>query len=155
MLKAGLISGGVMFLLVLFAASVVSPLCALCAPFLVGLLAGYLTGVFDKTPETVVNRGALAGAIAGGIGIAGQIGAAIINAAVMQNPNYQINKLFGLPAADATTVWIAQLVMAMCVGLLNVGLSAGLGAGGGAIWKGTAGKSQIQPPMAPPPSPSF
>ena len=149
MVKAGLISGAVMFLLVLFAAAVVSPLCALCAPLIVGLLAGYLTGTFEKTPGTVVNRGAIAGAIAGGIGIVGQIGAAIINAAVMQNPNNQINELFGLPPADAATVWLAQFGAAFCIGLLNVGLSAGLGAAGGAIWKGNAGKSQPQPPAEP------
>jgi hypothetical protein len=149
MLKAGLISGGVMFVLVLFSAAVISPLCALCVPFVVGLLAGYLTGVFEKTPATVVNRGALAGAIAGGVGVLAQIGAAIINAAIMQDPSRQINNLLGLPTADPATVWIAQLGMAMCVGLLNVGLSAGLGAGGGAIWKGSAGKVQIQPPAEP------
>jgi hypothetical protein len=133
----------------LIAASIISPLCALCVPLLSGLLAGYLTGTFEKLPETVVTRGALAGAIAGGIGIVGQIIASIINAAVMQNPEYQINRVLGLPSVDPVTMWAVQIGMAFCVGLINVGLTAGLGAGGGAIWKNTAGKPQ---PPAPTPT---
>lgn len=147
MLKAGLISGAVMFLFVLIAAAVISPLCALCVPLVAGLLAGYLTGTFEKIPETVVGRGAMAGAIAGGIGMLAQIIASIINAAVMQNPELQLNRVLGLPPVAPGTMWAAQIGMALCVGLLNIGLTAGLGAGGGAIWKGTAGKSQ---PPAPP-----
>ncbi len=150
MIKAGLIGGGVMFLFVLIAAASISPLCALCVPLLGGLLAGYLTGTFEKLPETVVTRGAIAGAIAGAIGIVGQFGAAVINAAVMQNPNNQVNQLLGLPPSDPATVWIAQLGMALCLGLVNVGLTAALGAGGGAIWKGSAGKSQPPAPIVPP-----
>lgn len=146
MLKAGLIAGGVMFLLTLIAA-IVSPLCALCVPLVSGLLAGYLTGTFEKLPDTAVTRGAMAGAIAGGIGIVGQIIASVINAAVMQNPQFQLNRALGLPASSPAMVWIGQIVMAFCVGLINVGLNAAFGAGGGAIWKGTAGKSQ--PPASP------
>ncbi|MCQ3938831.1 MAG: hypothetical protein DPW18_17565 [Chloroflexi bacterium] len=141
MIKAGLISGAAMFLFVLLAAAVVSPLCALCVPLITGLAAGYLTGVFEKDPLTAVERGAYAGAIAGGLGIVGQLIASIINALVLQNPEYQINDLLGLPTADPTTVWVSSIVMACCVGLINVGLTAALGAGGGAIWKNTAGKS--------------
>lgn len=141
MLKAGLISGAVMFLLVLLGASIISPLCAFCVPLFTGLGAGYLTGVFEKNTLTTVQRGAYAGAIAGALGIVGQMIASAINAAVMQNPNNQLNDVFGLPAADPATVWIAQIGVACCVGLINVGLTAALGAGGGAIWNNTAGKS--------------
>ena len=141
MLKAGLISGIAMFFIVLLAASVVSPLCAFCVPLLTGLAAGYLTGVFEKNPLTTVQRGAYAGAIAGGFGIFAQMIASVINSFVMQNPNFQINQSLGLPVADPATVWIAQIGVACCVGLVNVGLTAALGAGGGAIWNNTAGKS--------------
>ena len=141
MLKAGLISGAVMFLLVLLGASIVSPLCAFCVPLFTGLGAGYLTCVFEKNTLTTVQRGAYAGAIAGALGIVGQMVASVINAAVMQNPNNQLNDVLGLPAADPATVWIAQIGVACCVGLINVGLTAALGAGGGAIWNNTAGKS--------------
>ena len=145
MLKAGLIVGAAMFFLVLLAASVISPLCAFCVPLLTGLAAGYLTGVFEKNPLTTIQRGAYAGAIAGAFGIFGQVIASVINSFVMQNPNYQINQTLGLPAADPATVWIAQIAVACCVGLGNVGLTAALGAGGGAIWNNTAGKSMPPP----------
>ena len=148
MVKAGLIAGGVMFVAVLVAA-IISPLCALCVPLLSGLLAGYLTGVFEKAADTVVKRGAMAGAIAGGMAIVAQIIASIVNAAVMQNPNNQLNRVLGVPPTDATMIWILQIGMALCVGLINVGLTAGLGAGGGAIWKGTAGKPQPPAPVTP------
>lgn len=138
-----------MFLFVLLAAAVVSPLCALCVPLLTGLAAGYLTGVFEKSPLTTVQRGAYAGAIAGGLGIVGQFIASIINALVMQNPEYQINELLGLPPSDPTSVWIGSIAIACCVGLINVGLTAALGAGGGAIWNNTAGKSLPPSDMTP------
>jgi hypothetical protein len=141
MLKAGLIAGAAMFLFVLLSAAIVSPLCAFCVPLLTGLAAGYLNGVFEKDTMTVVQRGAYAGAIAGTFGIFGQMIASIFNAFVMQNPDNQVNNLLGLPIADPAMVWMTSLGMACCVGLINVGLSAGFGAGGGAIWKGTAGKS--------------
>ena len=141
MLKAGLIAGAVMFVFVLLSASVVSPLCALCVPLIAGLAAGYLNGVFEKDPVTVVQRGAYAGAIAGGFGIFGQMIASLINSFVMQNPEFQINQALGLPASDPATVWMAQIGIACCVGLVNVVLTAGFGAGGGAIWRNTAGKS--------------
>ena len=149
MIKAGLISGAAMFVLSLLAGVIVSPLCALCVPLITGLLAGYLTGVFEKLPETVVSRGAIAGAIAGGIGLVGQLVASVINAAVMQNPENQLNRVLGLPPVDAGTMWMVQIGLACVVGLINVGLTAGLGAGGGAIWKGTAGKSQPPAPIDP------
>ena len=148
MLKAGLIAGGVMFVFVLVAA-IFSPFCALCVPLLAGLGAGYLTGNFEKTPATTVQRGAYAGAIAGGLGILGQLIASVVNGLVLQNPNNQINELFGLPAVDPTTVWMSQLGVACCIGLVNVALTAALGAGGGAIWNNTAGKSTPPSDMTP------
>lgn len=142
MLKAGLISGAVMFLFVLIAAAGVSPFCAFCVPLITGLAAGYLNGVFEKDNITVIQRGAIAGAIAGAFGIVAQLGAGVINALFMQNPENQIvNEALGLPTVDPTTVWLSSLGMACFIGLVNIGLNAGLGAGGGAIWRSTAGKS--------------
>lgn len=144
MVKAGLISGAAMLLLVL-AAALVSPFCALCVPLIAGLAAGYMTGVFEKNPATAVQRGAAAGAIAGALGIVGQLIASVINAAVMQNPDNQINQMLGLPPADPMSVWTGAIAAACCIGLLNIGLTAALGAGGGAIWNNTAGKSAPGP----------
>jgi hypothetical protein len=142
MLKAGLIAGGVMFLFVLIGAAGVSPFCAFCVPLITGLGAGYLNGIFEKNSETAVQRGAYAGAIAGGLGLLAQMCASAINAFVLQNPQYQvINQSLDLPATDPGTVWMAQIGVGCCVGLVNLALNAGLGAGGGAIWKSTAGKN--------------
>lgn len=151
MLKAGLIAGGVGFILVLIGAAGVSPFCALCVPLVSGLLAGYMTGVFDKPAvEERTKRGASAGAIAGGLALVAGMIAAIINAFVLQNPDNQfINDLAGLPAASPATVWIGQIAINLCVGLFNVVLNAALGAGGIAIWSNTAGKNaSVEPPVS-------
>lgn len=142
MLKAGLIAGGVAFLLVLVGAAGLSPFCALCVPLISGLLAGYLTGVFERpaVPDRM-KRGASAGAIAGGLGLLAGMIAAVLNAFVLQNPELQPNRLLGLPESSPAMVWIGQLGINFCFGLLNVGLNAALGAGGVAIWSNTAGKS--------------
>lgn len=144
MFKAGLIIGVVMFLVVLLLAAGLSPLCAVCVPLFTGLGAGYLAGVFDKpfSSGQAAQRGAIAGAIAGGISLLAQMLAAVINAFVLQNPQFQITRFFGGQAIDPTTVWVGQIMMAVCVGLLNIGLTAAFGAGGGAIWFSTAGKNQ-------------
>ncbi len=149
MLKAGLISGAVMFFLVLLAAAVVSPFCALCVPLVGGLAAGYLTGTFEKDPLTTVKNGAIAGAIAGVGGILGSLLASVINAMVLQNPNNQFNELLGLPPSDPSQIWMGQLGAACCIGLINVALTAGFGAGGGAIWNGTSGKTTPPSDMTP------
>jgi len=86
-------------------------------------------------------------AIAGAVGILGQLIASVINAMVLQNPNNQINEMFGLPASGPSEIWATQIGVACCFGLINVALTAGFGAGGGAIWNNTAGKST--PPSAP------
>ncbi len=150
MLKAGLISGAVSFVLVLIGAAGLSPFCALCVPLVTGLLAGYLTGVFEKPmPVDAMKRGAGAGAIAGGIAILANIVAALINSLVLQNPNLQPNRFLGLPESTPVMVWIGQFGINLCIGLVNIGLNAALGAGGIAIWKNTAGKpSNVEVPPA-------
>ncbi|MDX1378067.1 MAG: hypothetical protein R3307_04390 [Anaerolineales bacterium] len=150
MLKAGLIAGGVAFILVLIGAAGVSPFCAICVPLVSGLLAGYLTGVFDSpAPEERTKRGASAGAIAGALALVAGLIAAIINAVVLQNPDNQINELFDMPATSPAMVWAGQIVINLCVGLVNIGLNAALGAGGIAIWSNTAGKnSNVEPPVS-------
>jgi hypothetical protein len=148
MLMAGLVSGGIAFVLVLIGAAGLSPFCALCVPLVTGLLAGYLTGVFEKPPaENRMNRGASAGAIAGVIALLAGMIAAVINALVLQNPQNQLNELFGLPESSAATIWVAQFGVNCCIGLLSVGLHAAFGAGGIAIWSNTAGKvSSVEVP---------
>ncbi len=149
MIKAGLIVGAVMFILVLLASATVSPLCALCLPLFTGLGAGYLTGVFDHPAASpdAAKRGAVAGAIAGGIAIIAQIAAAIINAVVFQNPQFNPGRLFGMGQIDPTTIWVGQIFFAFCVGALNVVLTGAFGAAGGALWLKLTGKDET--PAAP------
>jgi hypothetical protein len=146
MIKAGLISGALMFLLVIIGAAGISPFCGLCAPFLAGLLAGYLTGVFEKPSSASAGKlGAGAGAIAGGIGLFASVIAAIINSLVLQNPQFQPNQFLGLPTASPATVWIGQILLNLCIGVVNIGLGAALGMGGAAIWFNTTGRNLNNP----------
>ena len=143
MVKSGLIVGVVMFFLVLGAA-LISPLCALCIPLFAGLGAGYLAGVFDKPamPNDMLKRGAGAGAIAGAIAIFAQIIAAVANVYILQNPQFNPGTaIIGKPI-DLSTILMGQAFAAICVGGLNVLLTAAFGAGGGAIWSKTAGKPE-------------
>jgi len=144
MVKSGLIVGAVMFLFVLGLAATLSPFCALCVPLLTGLGAGYLAGVFDKplANSDAAKRGAGAGAIAAGLAIFAQIIASVINSLVLQNPQYQLGRIWGAEAVDPAMVWVLQVVFALCIGLMNVGLTAAFGAGGGAIWFSTSGQKQ-------------
>jgi hypothetical protein len=146
MLKAGLIAAAVMFVLVLVFSAGINPFCGLCAPILVGLLAGYLTGVFEKNPQTVVGRGAGAAAIAGIAAVVAQMIASAISGAVRGGPDYA--GLFGFRGDEAGLFWALQLCFGCVIGLVNLALAAGLGALGAAIWKGTAGKNVT--PAAPP-----
>lgn len=156
MLKAGLIAGAVSFVLVLVGAAGLTPFCALCVPLLTGLLAGYLTGMFEKpAPADAMKRGAGAGAIVGGIAILANIIAALINSLVLQNPDLQPNQALGLPASSPILVWLGQFGINICIGLVNIGLNAALGAGGIAIWRNTTGKDRgsgnLEPPATPQP----
>ncbi|HMK08960.1 MAG TPA: hypothetical protein VK449_08025 [Anaerolineales bacterium] len=139
MLKAGLISAAVMFVLVLVFGAGVRPVCGLCVPILVGLLAGYLTGVFEKNPQTVVGRGAGAAAIAGVAAVVASLLASVIFGAL--HPGMRYSGYFGLRGDTPGFFWAMQLCIGCLVGLVNLALAAGLGALGGAIWKGTAGKT--------------
>jgi hypothetical protein len=148
MAKAAAVASAVMFVMVLILAASLSPLCAVCVPLLGGPLAGYLTGIWERDPGRVVGRGAMAGAIAGAVAILAQFAAAVINSLVMQNPEWQLNPLLGLPVASPEVVWVGQLGIACGLGLLNIGVAAGLGAAGAALWKSTAGKDTTPTPPA-------
>lgn len=148
MVKAGLIAGGVMLVLGLGAAAILSPLCTPCLALFIGLGAGYLAGQFDKpyVQNEAFKKGAVAGAIAGGLGLLGQFGAGLINASVM-TPE-MLNRLFGSNMVTKETLWLGQLGGAFCIGLFNVLLMAGLGVGGAAIWFSMNKDKQVSPPPA-------
>jgi hypothetical protein len=144
MLKSGLIVGAVSFLLSVVAGAVVSPLCGFCVGLFAGLGAGYLAGLFDKSPDSggAAKSGAGAGAIAGvgaliGLVIAGGINAVIVGpegaAALMEG--------FGVTTStDPTSYYIGAIGGPCCMGLFNIALMAGLGALGGMLWYQVSGK---------------
>jgi hypothetical protein len=141
--KSSLIVGGAMFVLVLALSAIFSPLCALCLPLFSGLSAGYLTGMFDKPVSSeAIKRGAIAGAVAGLFAIFAQLTAAAINSMVLKDPQFQIGQLLGTGTVSPGVVWVMQLGLAFCVGLLNIVLMAVFGAGGGAIWANTTGRNR-------------
>ena len=154
MIKAGIIIGVVALVLVLGSAFLISPFCAPCWGVLLGLAAGYLTGVFDQPAvmNDLVKKGAIAGAIAAafaGLGslIGGVINAVMLNPADLQNLGDALG--VQLPNMDSTSIWTGQLGGACCVGLLNLALMAGLGAAGAALWWQISGKKrvEVQPPQ--------
>lgn len=151
MVKAGLIVGAGM-LVGAIALSLLSPFCTICGAIFAGLLAGYLANVFEKpvTADRIIQRGAFAGAIAGALAIVGQFIGAFINASNLDIAT--IEDILGQPTGlTQESLWIFQLGGALCIGLLNVGLMAGLGAAGALLWKQMKGNNL--PPSDLPPAP--
>jgi hypothetical protein len=136
MIKSGIVFGVIGFVLTLLL-SLVSPICSVCVAIGIGLGAGYVAGRNDRplANQEGLRVGAIAGALTGGLMIPGGIIAAVINAGSMQAGGAQaITDLFGLPPQPPGVIWAAQLTGACCIGLVNLGILTGAGAGGGAIW---------------------
>ena len=137
MLKSGLIVGAVMLLLSL-GGSLLSPLCVLCLALVAGLGAGYLAGVFDSPPDSgpAAQSGAGAGAIAGVGSLLGHLAGGAVNIVIV-GPEGATDLLQSLGLAsgvDPTTYYASALGGACCLGLVEIGLMAGLGALGGLLW---------------------
>lgn len=149
MKKSGLITGGVALLLTFGAAITVSPLCVPCLTAFLGLLAGYLTGTFDKPDEQsrAIKSGALAGLL-GGIGmLLGQVLGAVVNG-TMVGPEGTARMLaqMGFPAGGPAQVaqyyWIALTLSTACLIVFDVALISGFGALGGLLWWKISGNKQ-------------
>ena len=161
MVKSGLIFGAVAFVLVLGAAIVITPFCAPCLGFVLGIAAGYVTGVFDKPINSAesIRKGGTAGAIAGALGLLGSIIGGVINGALLNPASIQsFTQVLGMNnyTVTQTQIWTYQLVFGVCVGLFDIVWMAILGVAGGALWFQTRGKNQtmtVLPPQEPiPPS---
>lgn len=152
MVKSGLIMGAVMFVLAL-GVSLISPLCAPCIAVFVGLGAGYLACVFDKplVSSDGLKKGAIAGAIAGGLGLIGQMIAAFVNTNAVTAE--QINQILGQEFYNQQSLQMVQLGAGLCLGLFNILLMVGLGVAGAAIWNSMHGSKQMStPPTYTPPA---
>jgi hypothetical protein len=141
MKKSGLIAGIATLLFSFGAAIVISPICVPCLALIFGLLAGYLTGVFDKPGDQ--NRSIKSGALAGllsGIGmLLGQIIGAVTNS-VLVGPEgvarmlAQMGFFAGGPAQIAQYYWIVTILSTACLVMFDAALMSGFGALGGLLW---------------------
>jgi hypothetical protein len=139
----------------------ITPFCSPCIGLVLGLAAGYFTGVFDKPINSgeSIRNGGIAGAIAGALGFVGGFIGGVINGAVLNPSSVEtFTKAFGISnfTISQAEIWIYQLVFAVCIGLFNVVWMAILGVAGGALWYQIRGKNQsmmVLPPQEPiPPS---
>lgn len=134
-LAAGLIFGlGITLLL---------PYCTPCAAIVIGLGVGFLACLWDKplTGGSCAGVGAKAGLIAGIGHLVGQlIGMAINGILVGPEGAAETLKLLSeqldldTTVMDTTTYWVSMLVVNGGCGLLNIAITAGLGALGGLLW---------------------
>ena len=154
MIKSGIIVGVIALILVLVS-GLFLPWLAPCWGILLGLVVGYLAGVFDKpgTSGDSAKKGAIAGLIAAAFALVGGLISGVINSLTV-NPQdlADLYEMLGVdfPAVDQASIWLGQLGMACCLGLVNFALLAGLGAAGGALWWQFSGRKHIPPtpPMA-------
>ena len=141
MKKSGLIAGIVALLFSFGAAISISPICVPCLAVVLGLLAGYLTGVFEQPGDQnqPIKAGALAGLL-GGIGMLfGQILGAVFNA-VMIGPEgiarmlSRMGFFVGGPAQIAEYYWTVITIGTACLVVFDAVLMSGFGALGGLLW---------------------
>ncbi len=148
MTRAGLIGAAVIFVLS-FGLSFVSGLIVPCCAIVVGLGAGYLAGMWERPAQNGVSvqRGALAGAIAGVGVVLGQTIGTLVNAYMLgPSASLAVAQQLGLDAGGATVdpmvFYLTSGVTGCCFGLFSLALMAGLGALGGVIWWQTTDKNQ-------------
>lgn len=158
MVKSGLITAAVGFILAIVGALVCPPLCNPCAALVIGLAAGFLAGVFAKPAASGLSAGT--GAKAGAIGtignLLGQMVGAAINALVIGPEGAaELARDLGFPLADVPSDfswaggYYAGVLLSACLcGAIGIGLGAGAGALGGLLWHQIVGKKQAPP--APP-----
>ncbi len=138
MVKSGLIIGAIALVLAL-GATLLSPFCVPCLAILLGLVAGYLSGVFDRPAgmNPALKSGAAGGAIGGAGALLGQLIGSALNATLVgpQGAHNLIPQL-GLPTTGnfETSYWIGMVFMFLCIGGISVGLSAGMGLVGSLLW---------------------
>jgi hypothetical protein len=141
MKKSGLIAGIIALFFSFGAAAVVSPICVPCLAGLLGLLAGYLAGVFDKPGDQnrAVRTGTLAGLL-GGVGmLLGQVLGAVLNAYVIGPEGVarmlaQMGLFAGGPAQIAEVYWTGIVLSTACLVVFDAALMSGFGALGGLLW---------------------
>jgi hypothetical protein len=153
-------------MLVILVTGLLSELCCCASPsaaVFLGLAAGLLCAYFEKPvrKDRAMNRGAIAGAIAGIAALPAQVLGEIVVALALAGSGRVDISLFGLPGASATVdLWnwaLNALFAASLYGLTAAVVMAGMGAVGGALWlrfsrKGTPDVEAEQPVEPPNPA---
>ncbi len=154
MWKAGIIIGIAAFALAFVGSVGLSPLCGLlCVSPVAGVIAGYLSSVFDKpiTGEGGAKSGAIGGAVGGVGAFLGQALAGVINALFARQIAQFAGRTFGT-AVDVNAARVGALGWGLCGGVIDIIVMAGLGALGGYLWYQFVG-SKPAPTVLPPAPP--
>ncbi len=147
MTKSGLIFGAATFILVLGSAIIITPLCAPCLGLVIGLAAGYVACSYDKPASSgeSIQKGAIAAAIAAGIGFFGSLIGGIINGMTVTPAMIEsFARSLYITNINLTQAQILtyQLVIGVLAGVFNIVWMAGLGIAGGALWFQVVGKNR-------------
>ena len=148
MYKSGLIFGAIMLILG-FGLALLSPICTVCMAPLIGALAGYLAGVFDKPVDNVeaLKAGLIAGAIGGVGALLGQLIGASVNTAIMGAEGAaDLAYELGLPVGSGfEDVYLTSMIgSTCCFSLVDILSMALLGMLGGLLWWQFSGKKMAQ-----------
>jgi hypothetical protein len=154
MTKSGFIFGAVTFILFLGSAITISPFCAPCLGLILGITAGYVACNYDKPASSgeSIQKGAIAAAIAAGIGFFGSlIGGTINGATVTPAMIESIARSFYVTNLNLTQTQILtyQLIFGVLVGAFDVVWMGVLGIAGGALWFQVAGKKNAPTSLPP------
>jgi hypothetical protein len=147
MMKSGFIFGAVTFIIFLGLAITLTPFCAPCLGLILGIVAGYTACIYDKPASSSesIQKGAIAAAIAAGIGFFGSlIGGAINGATVTPAMIESIARSFYVTNLSLTQMQILtyQLIFGVLIGAFDMVWMAVLGIAGGALWFQVVGKKR-------------
>lgn len=156
MSKSGSIFGAVSFALLL-GVTLISPFCVPCLGLFLGLAAGYVAGIFDKpvSSRDSLRIGGLAGLVAGGFGLIGELIGVGINVQTMDVSAYQqIFRSLGITGIvySQSEMTAYQWIGGICFGIFNILWMAILGIAGAALWYQFVGRNQATT-MVPPKEP--
>ncbi len=149
MLRSGITFGIIAFVLTLIASNAV---CSVCFAIFLGLAAGYTAARSERPLDSgdSTRLGAGAGALAGGLMIPAQLISAAIQASGGQLPGGSVTyELIGPVAANTVLIWISQLLIGGCMGIITLAIMAGAGAGGSTLWFQRRPKPDLNEPIPP------
>ena len=114
---------------------------------ILGVAAGYVSGLFDKPTisNDAIQKAAGAGAIAGVGALIGQMAGGALNSLVFDPVMYEsVFESFGVYGSyDPDTFLIISIITACCLGIIDVALMALFGAFGGFLWFRTSGQKEV------------